>query len=43
MEKKAETKKKTDNMSEVKTNPLRNERIYVRFVGQKIRGSLFFV
>lgn len=32
MEKKAETRKKSDIMSEVKTNPLRNERIYVRFV-----------
>lgn len=33
MEKKAETKKKTDEaMSEVKTNPLRNETVYIRFV-----------
>lgn len=32
MEKKAETKKRNDEMSEVKTNPLCNERIYVRFV-----------
>lgn len=32
MEKKAETRKKNDTMGEVKVNPLRKERIYVRFV-----------
>jgi len=32
MDKKAETRKRNDSMSEVKVNPLRNERIYVRFV-----------
>ena len=32
MEKKVETKKKNADMSEVKTNPLRNEKIFVRFV-----------
>ena len=32
MEKKTENKRKNDDMSEVKANPLRNERIKVRFV-----------
>ena len=32
MEKKAETRKKNDDMSEVKTNPLRNEKVFVRFI-----------
>ena len=32
MEKKAETRKKNDEMREVKVNPLRNERVFVRFV-----------
>ena len=32
MEKKTKPEKKVTEMSEVKTNPLRNERIYVRFV-----------
>lgn len=32
MERKTETRKKNDEMSEVKTNPLHNEKIFVRFV-----------
>ena len=32
MEKKAETRKKTADMGEVKVNPLRNEKVFVRFV-----------
>jgi hypothetical protein len=35
MEEKAKDKKKSDVMEEVKTNPLRNERVYVRFVPQE--------
>lgn len=35
MEDKTKNKKKTDVMEEVKTNPLRNERVYVRFVPQE--------
>ena len=32
MERKTETRKKNDEMSEIKTNPLHNEKIFVRFV-----------
>ena len=32
MEKKAEVKKKNEEMSNVKVNPLRNEKVFVRFV-----------
>lgn len=35
MEEKTKNKKKSDVMEEVKTNPLRNERVYVRFVPQE--------
>ena len=48
MEKKAESRKKSAEMGEVKVNPLRNERVFVRFVaheglyGSNSKGHVMF-